>query len=452
MSVRRQVIWGIWPAFILLPLVAGLFEYRIQIVESRWGQQEQVAMLARSLAEMARTDSETWSRFQSAGSPISVPVRVQEALRRLPGTRAVAWREAGFELAFGAVPTTEPPPSLGELRRRVGDSDQVWVKQSATQEWQAWASVSDGQGIVVGYVLTEMPDGTHQVSVSVWRKVVWQTAGSGLAGLLMCLALGTFVRRELRRVQVPGELDLEAAPAQASGSSGSRIMEVGDLGNAFDTMHSVLREAVDRARRAEETVPTEASLMLAFAEEFLGDEKLEGAGRRVEVRRAGLAAGHFQCLDRDGERCLVVLAEVEAAPGLSAQVAADAAGQFLRSVLPQGLAQALTETAGLYPLRRGMALECVGVGDAAICWRYEPGSGWTPQTASVAGRHLILHTLAEPEAVRDLLLYARAFTDAESSGLAADLVRLLAGRHEGLVAVVTPENGQGMSRSIILEH
>jgi len=51
--------------------------------------------------------------------------------------------------------------------------------------------------------------------------------------------------------------------------------------------------------------------------------------------------------------------------------------------------------------------------------------------------------LADPEAVRDLLLYARAFAAAEPSGLAADLVRLLAGRHEGLVAVVTPENGLG---------
>jgi hypothetical protein len=115
--------------------------------------------------------------------------------------------------------------------------------------------------------------------------------------------------------------------------------------------------------------------------------------------------------------------------------------------LPQGLAQALTETAGLYPLRRGMALECAGVGDAAICWRYEPGSGWTRCPAPVAGRHLILHTLAEPEAVRDLLLYARAFTDAEPASLATDLVRLLAGRHEGLVAVVTPENGLGAGRT-----
>jgi hypothetical protein len=437
-NVRWQVIWGIWPAFILLPLVAGLFEYRIQIKESRWGQQEQVAMLARSLGEMARTDSETWSRFQSAGSPISVPARVQEALRRLPGARAVAWREAGFEPAFGAVPTTEPPPSLGELRRRVGDSDRVWVKQSATQEWQAWAAVRDGQGIVVGYVLAEMPDDTRQVSTTVWHKVVWQTAGSGLAGLLMCLALGTFVRRELRRLRVPGELDLEAAPAQASGSSGSRIMEVGDLGNAFDTMHSVLREAVDRARRAEETVPTEASLMRAFAEEFLGEEKLEGIGCRVEARRAGLAAGHFQCLDQDGGRCLVVLAEVQAPPGLSAQVAADAAGHFLRSVLPRGLSHALADTAALYPLRRGMVLEFTGASDSVSCRHYQPGSGWTPQPALYAGRHLLLHTLAEPEAVRDLLLYARAFAAAEPSGLAGDLVRLLAGRHQGLVAVVTP--------------
>ena len=438
MSVRWQVIWGIWPAFILLPLVAGLFEYRIQIKESRWGQQEQVTMLARSLAEMARTDSETWARFLAAGAPISVPARVQEALRRLPGARAIAGREAGFELAFGAVPTTEPPPSLGDLRRRVGDSDQVWVQQSATHEWQAWAAVRYGESDVLGYVLAEMPDDTRQVSVSVWRKVAWQTAGSGLAGLLMCLVLGTFVSRELRRLRVPGELDLEAAPSQASGSSGSRIMEVGDLGNAFDTMHSVLREAVDSARRAEDAVPTEASLMLAFAEEFLGEEKLEGPGCRVEARRAGLAAGHFQCLDEDGGRCLVVLAEVEAAPGLSAQVAADAAGHFLRGVLPRGLAQALAETAALYQLRRGMAVEIAGAGAAVSCQHYQPESGWTPQPASYAGRHLILHTLAEPEAVRDLLLYARAFADAESSGLAADLVCLLAGRHEGLIAVVTP--------------
>jgi hypothetical protein len=438
MNVRWQVIWGIWPAFILLPLVAGLFEYRIQIKESRWGQQEQVAMLARSLAEMARTDPETWSRFQSAGSPISVPARVQAALSRLPGAQASAWRQAGLELAFSAAPTTEPPPSLGDLRRRVGDSDQVWVKQSATHEWQAWAAVRDGQGSVVGYVLAEMPDVTHRVSLMVWRKVVWQTAGSGLAGLLMCLVLGTFVRRELRRLQVPGELDLEAAPAQASGSSGSRIMEVGDLGNAFDTMHSLLREAVDSARRAQETASTEASLMRAFAEEFPGAENLAGSGCRVEARRVGLAAGHFQCLDRDGGRCLVVLAEVEATPGLSAQVAADSAGHFLRSVLSRGLSQALADTVALYPLRRGMALEFTGAGDAASCWRYQPGSGWTPQPAPYAGRHLILHTLAEQEAVRDLLLYARAFAAAEPSGLAADLVRLLAGRHQGLVAVITP--------------
>jgi hypothetical protein len=306
------------------------------------------------------------------------------------------------------------------------------------QEWQAWAAVRDGRGSVVGYVLAEMPDATRQVSLEVRRRVVWQTAGSGLAGLLMCLALGTFVRRELRRLRVPGELDLEAAPIQASGSSGSRIMEVGDLGNAFDTMHSVLREAVDRARRAEETVPTEASLMRAFAEEFLGEEDLEGSGCRVESRRAGLAAGHFQCLDGDGGHCRVVLAEVEAAPGLSAQVAADAAGHFLRSVLPRGLSQALADTAVLYPLRRGMALEFTGADGAVSCRHYQPGSGWTPQPALYAGRHLILHTLAEPEAVRDLLLYARAFAAAEPSGLAADLVRLLAGRHQGLVAVVTP--------------
>ena len=437
MSVRWQLLWGIWPAFILLPLVAGVFEYRTQIRESRWGQQEQVAMLARSLAEMARTDPETWSRFRSAGSPTSVPARVQTALRRLPGAAAVAWRAAGFEPAFSAMTTMEPPPSPGELQRRVGDSDQVWVRQSALRGWQAWAAVRDGQGGVQGYVLAEIPDDTRQVTVTVWRRVAWQTASSGLVGLLVCLALGTFVRRELRRLQVPGELDLAAAPAEGSGSSGSRIMEVGDLGNAFDTMHSVLREAVDRARRAEETVSTEASLMLAFAEEFLGDETLECSGCRAAAHRAGLAAGHFQCLDQSGGRGVVVLAEVQGTPGLSAQVAADAAGHFLRSVLPRGLGQALAETTALYPLRRGMALECGGAGAAVSCWEYESGAGWTPRPALGAGRHLLLHTLAEPDAVRDVLLYARAFTDAESSSLAVDLVRLLEGRHEGLIAVVT---------------
>jgi hypothetical protein len=436
-SVRRQLVWGIWPAFILLPLVVGLFAVRIQLTESRWGHQEQVAMLARSLAEMARTDPETWSRFRSAGSPTSVPARVQTALSRLRGAGAVAWRAAGFALAYNATSAIERPPSLDELSRRVGDSDQVWVRQSATRGWQAWAAVRDGEGGVQGYVLAEIPDDTPRVMVTVWRTVAWQTAGSGLFGLLVCLALGTFVRRELRRLHVPGELDLAAAPAGGSGSPGSSILEVGDLGNAFETMHSVLREAVDRARRAEETVSTEASLMLAFAEEFLGDETLECSGCRAAAHRAGPAAGHFQCLDQSGGRGVVVLAEVQGPPGLSAQVAADAAGHFLRSVLPQGLGQALAETTALYPLRRGMALECGGAGDAVSCWAYESGAGWTPHPALGAGRHLLLHTLAEPDAVRDVLLYARAFTDAEPASLAADLVRLLAGRHEGLIAVVT---------------
>jgi len=439
MSARWQVIWGIWPVFILLPLIAGLFEYRIQIRESRWGQQEQVAMLARSLAEMARTDQETWARFQSAASGTSIPARVRVALSRLPGARAFAWRQAPLDPAFGAAPTTEPPPSLGDLRRLVGDSDRVWVAQSATRGWQAWVAVRDGRGAVVGYLLAETPDDTHQVAVQVWRSVTWQIAGSGLGGLLLCLVLGTFVRRELRRLQVPGELNLEAVPsARASGSSGSRIMEVGDLGNAFDTMHSLLREAMDRARRAQETASTEASLMQAYAEEFLGEKTLDGSACRVEVRRVGVAAGHFQCLDWDGGRVRVVVAEVESPPGLTAQVAADAAAQFLRCQLPRGISQALADTAALFPLRRGMAVEIAGDGDAEFCWLCGPDSQWTRRPALRAGRHLILHTLAEPEAVRDLMLYARAFAEAEPSVLAADLVNLLAGRHEGLVAVVTP--------------
>ena len=428
MSGHWRILAGLWPFFVLLPLLVGGFEYQSQVKECRWGQQEQVSMLARALAEMARTDGETCSRFLKPVKNAVIPARVVSVLALNQDARVLALGADCTTVAFDSASRRETPP-VPEYKPRL--KDPIRPFETAGQ-WRAWAPVPDESGRILGYLMAEIPVATRQVTRKVMRDTAWRTAGSALVGLILCLILGAFFRREIERLQPAGGSAANSAPG---GAKFNRIMEIEDLGNAFDTMHSLLREAMEKTLRVREAAMPETALVRAFAEEFVRPDSSAGSHGRSEIRRAGLAAGHFYCLDRQSGRGQMVMGRVEGVDALASQVAADAAAYLAEKALSEGLSSTLAEMAGLFSLQYGAAAELQEGTELAVRWRYTPDQGW--QSESLEAAPLILHTFADPGLVRNIENYVLFWGDQDAGQLADELVELaLAAKSEGLVAVI----------------
>ncbi len=450
MTIRARILLGLWPVLCLVPLSTAVFQYRVHARELRWAQDEEVKTFARALAEMARADESTIGSF-APGPTVAVPARVRTVIERDGLLRVAAVRLADRTRAFDSDPTRPlPEPPGGRLEDLAAD-DSVRSAESATS-FTAWAPVHGREGQPVGMMLAETRSDAPAQSAAARRRALVVAGVPSLVSLGVCLWLGWFLTRHVRRLRVVADVGVEEGSSLtmhlgrlkvSSLPEPSPIQEIQDLGTALDTMTSVVAESFQKTRRtlvAADPSADERRLPAVFAATLAEDRSALVGGVRAETRRIGVAAGDASFLKAGSERLRAAALRVAEGSGLHAQVAAESAVELLRGAAGDSFAVALNRLSTSYRLEMAVAAEAAA--DGITIWSYRTSEGWSARPGRASGLEL-LHTLGEQTA-RSVELYVAAYDATPVAALADELVGLATGWDEGVLVVLRgPQTGDG---------
>ena len=448
MRIRSRILLGIGPILLVLPLAIAIFQYRVHMVESAWAEREEVTSLARTLAEMARVDDVTMAAFGATGGRAEVPPRIRTVLERRVPARIAGLRLEAQEVAFDSALSRPMPQQPAEVAR-IFETDTVAIVVGS-DTWRAWAPVRDRDGTPRGIVVVETWSERAEVARQALVRGVLIVLVSGLIGVVVCFALGTFVTRHVTRLSIQnqgveegnllGTRQLSRLQARSLPAP-SPIQEVDDLGTAFDTMSSVLAEMVQKVRLSmtmRNPVAEDEGLMKAFEAIRPVTDFVESRHFRAYGRKVGAAAGHVLYLAADRERIHVVAYRIRGVSRVDGQVAAAAALECLGVSAPRALPEALDLVASLFPGSAGSAAEC---GASVRRWQLAAGR-WETTEGSGTGP-CVVHTFGG-ETARAIDLYVAVYGASAGSALADELAGLVRGRDEGVLAVLTPVEGAAL--------
>ena len=399
MTVRTQTVLGITPIFTVLGAAIGLVLYSTEKAEILWGLEEEVSSFAVSLAE-----------FLSEGRPDPGvdnlnTLRDNNRIQSLFDYGQLEWVRRHRLTEEGIQPDApqgneyfSPPesPKFSELSSdKNGDITLVeplrFTDPDETPFARAFSSVRGEDGTVTGYI--EAVVSACRLDVRS-RELLWRigflTLGLTIIGYLLSVLLSRFLTRRL------GYLE-EAARIVAGGSYDHQIephtiKELNDLGGTFNTMSSIIRDTLAKARSQlveSEQFREPVDLAVACRQLGLRESELEWESQRWLTGVAGGApSGVFAGLLSANGAPGAMLGRVAASDPLEATTQARAALKYLQRLLEGDtpVETALAKVSALFPLA-----EChLVLSDAKL----EPGSvetlTWSPDEELARTRHQVV--------------------------------------------------------------
>lgn len=247
MTTRRHIILLVLPVFILLALIGGALMAWLQLSAAQRDFHTEVRTLA--VAVRTGVDNDSLETF------VSPPISEKPRLSILFG-RILHWNQVRriyivsdlHDIVFDSAP--EQPVTSPGLTVPNEDVDGI--------AWHPLISAIDGRPIQPVSISASPPGWRINLEVDatpylvqregVWRAVAWFVAASLLVGLVASLILAHFVGEQFRRLAAHatqiGEDNFDPADSQ------TRIQEIADVNDVLAVMHSVLRETLERNKRA----------------------------------------------------------------------------------------------------------------------------------------------------------------------------------------------------------
>lgn len=448
MRIGTQNFLLIVPLFLILAVVFGGLLYFEERQELLWGQQQEATSYAISIAEFAHERATL--AHTGVDSPASDP-GMRGALDRIlgdqhvktvfeidPSTRAILW-----SYPKGAVISapSDLTPQLGALMA----SDGTWT--SGVIRIGRTGAVMDGYSSLLG------PDGSHydalgvvtdasgyvQASHETLRRVVIAAIGVSVVGLLIAVLVSWLISREVGNLSQTaavisgGNLNVQARPGL--------IVEIGDLGNTFNTMSDVLKDVLSRTRRSlieGEQFRTHAELAASYAGMFRPPISEDIGAFRIVARSTGQDFGLFwTAFESAGGSCLA-LGHLTAEDDVATVITASAATGYLQHRLTKAdAAEAIKEVAELF---KPDFFECLCFGGGTVDhWSLQPG-GPIVESYPVDARVVwILHRF-EPDAGSLVDQYVRVFGQRAPDDLAHDILAALPAGSEGALVIAGDKN------------
>ncbi|MFC1575239.1 HAMP domain-containing protein [Gemmatimonadota bacterium] len=468
MKIRTQSLLAIPPLFLFLGVTTSLVAVATGVREVRWGLEEESSSLAITVAEFVPRGS-----FSSD----SEEAELELGYLRRSLDRLMAFEQALRITVFdaGGSPLVDIPASSGF---GLGSEDQAsetaaleipptprWISRAereillpagrlvtpvlstpnGTAYVTAYAPILD-RDLMIGTVAILVPADRLEAR-SAGLRTAFVGAGLGIfaAGILTTLLLSEYLRRRLRGLA-------RAAAAVSKGHSDTRvdiggIREVEELSNTFNTMSSILRDYVERGRRAliSPDGPSETDTTITtYRERTLPSVARRIGGRFVLATTLGEErAGSFFGVAQTGEEGFAFLGQVPGPCSLPTAIGAGSAARWLVGAIEMGgpvqdLARRASELFSLSEL-------------ALLSWREDsedPPSLITGGTGDVSNapessirlctggdRVAVLHSL-DPTGIRALDAYLGFFASGGDASISDRLRSGLAGYSNGALVIV----------------
>lgn len=397
MKFRTQMLLAFVPIFLLLGVSGETVLTLLERGEARWGLEEEASTLALALAEFLHdrpftapaATGRTWE--DSLGL-----VMHRGQVRRLfifnPDGRTVRW-QAG-PIVEGAAPL------VSDADRARLQSD-LWVdtgpvSRGSEAVFASCAVLRAADNGIAGYVLVEIGAEDYLRLIAQGPRTI--AVGAGLSLLAGLLAMGVIVVPVVRSLRELRESANRALAGESLTPSGNhRIQELGDLGQTFGTVGTLLNEALEKTKRTlieNEQLRTPADLAAAFYGRFIPPLQQAFGPATVAARLLGADPGgaFFGCHAGD-ERICAFLGAVEAPDELQRAIQASAARTFLLDALGRLTVPAAFAAAGNYfTFTSWQCVAWLRRDGIPACWSMPAGGSGVVHTDIAPGTPLCLHT------------------------------------------------------------
>lgn len=369
MKIRSKNLLVILPIFALLAGVNAWVSITSQKNELRWGQAQQLHSLAVTYAEM------------SGLAKLEKPVITPQVHTKLERSRSflkkyslykhlTVWQKNGNSWTPVYTTATNKKTVPPEVTVYKGDFfiSNPRANQAGEPVKSGWLQLKNSDGQVTGAVQVV-------IDAQDYFDMISRVRFKALLLLLLSLSVGVGVSWFLSHMITKRLVELGEAAKQLAYEGGrlqvsnSTIREINDLSSTFNTMDSILRETVMRARRS-----------MLDVEQFRGsdgydaafqaivwdtgtvqlerdDEKLALLGYLSGRREAGCFVGY---LSEDGGVHRFYYGRISGENGTNTG-AASAADSLLQMVVPeQGVQAALKEVSALFPVEHCTVLSWEG--------------------------------------------------------------------------------------------
>jgi HAMP domain-containing protein len=457
MNIRTQSLLVIVPVFVGLGLAIGSLVCFFELNETRWALRQEVSAYAASVAELADPVQVRWlldgregagGRLRTALEQVARLGRVQRLSVGDPSlNRLVLDVGRGSGRTIGG--TTGEPVEVNSAQVSFGGHAATGDIAIATRQ------VLDEGGEWVGTVRAEVD---ASPVASCWLRCRERLLNYAVIGLLVGVACALFIcqlvlgplhalDRAARRAVAGG---LEDARVRALG----RIREMNDLGNAFNTLVSMLEDAVKRMRRS--VYGDSGQQLESRAGRDAVDEQVWEGGNResgdtdLDLVTVGGGRGAFGQFVSTRGITGAVIGRMPPGPGLNAALDASACVAYLTGALTRSEpSRAVEEAVGLFGPLDLRLIVCDGESAVQSChFEARTGTVTTARATVAPGEVRVYHNLGE-QADRRIQLYAGAFC-AGSSGRTADELLTIVGQNDpnphGALLVVSRVETAGSRR------
>lgn len=464
MRIRTQSVLFTLPVFVVLALaVAGLICV-FELNETRRALREEVSSLATAVAQMvdrqelrellghAKADTGR-TLLSRAGARIAEHGRLIRLTVEQPTGTGMAL-DVGPAAGEPLIEHADEPVALNGAFASL-----VLKRDGHVRAAVATAPVYDDAGDWVATVRAVIDAGVLDAR---WEECLRRTGQYVLVGTLVGLACALVLSSlVIRPLGVLGEAADRAAAGDLRGAavpSLGRIREMNDVGSAFNTMVSILRNLLTRTRRA-----------VFSAEQAADDERRRDACDRYlwppasvahglvafEMATVGSSEGAFGQLTRIGDALYAVMGRMPAGGGMDSALSASAVVTYVVRALEHRDADAVVREAALLFGFECMRVVCARENSSTVhSCRYDQSAGQTVghMHDCAADGTKVYHDLGEGADVQ-LQLYTGSFCTGESGTVTQELltiVRQTDPEPRGTLLVVAPRAAAEMTAGVSL--
>lgn len=436
MKLRTQNTLAIVPVFAIIALVGGFFAFTGEREEIRWGMEEEAKTLAFGVAAYM----ESVPRYQGEEGRERFLVHAKRLLKYGQAVRVALLDADGKTLLADTAEEgtpfamTAPRRALAVHRVHVGEL----YRTEEGGRVDAFARMMDARGKTLGFigVVANMDHFAEEIDANLKKTVVLFVLVV-LAGLGVSFFLSGVLARKIEELgAVAGSMSRGDYTRQAGGGL---IAEIDDLGNTFNTLGSVLTEAVDRAKQSvldEEQFRSDRELARTYHTAF--DLSIPVISGNLEVVCRLFPATEsrtFFGVRKVENRIRFFAGRIDGPERLETAVTASAAFDYAYQRLPEASMEELSrEVRELFPLARWMIAETDG--ETALIHRWEKETGDLPQEKAPIppGAGKAFHSLGEANG-RKVEIYLASYPELSLETILEDLEKQRLG-FKGVVFIV----------------
>ncbi len=280
MKIRSQIIAALVPLFVGLALVTGGVTYYLQTKEMEWGLYEEASSIAvvvarfldgETVRQISTDDSHSHS---SKENTFNLFRKITSAGRasRLTIFTAPDWKQILDVTASNSFcRSIQFAPSVTvQLGNRPFVTGSIEKGSNGSSHLTTYASIRSKNGELSGILAVETAADFLQLHRGALIDfLLISITSSALLGLLLAMVISALITRKLANI-TKAVSSVEAGFYDHKPDAGI-IDELNDLENTFDTMRSVLKEAVSKIWRTiieAEQFRTKEELICAFKNEF----------------------------------------------------------------------------------------------------------------------------------------------------------------------------------------